>query len=145
MYWHSIGTALALHWHSILGLFCLYTRSLSITDAGIFLAAEQKTFRKRERDASRSVARSKGETAICLFFFYEAPVVQLLPAGGLLHHTQATRTHTHRHTHRRTHRRTRTHTYCSHTHTHTHAHAHTHTHTHTGASTQTHTHTRRTQ
>ena len=59
----------------------------------------------------------------------QPPVVQHLPAGGLLHHTQATRTHTHRHTHRRTHRRTRTHTYCSHTHTHTHTHTYTHTHT----------------
>ena len=68
---------------------------------------------------------------------HEPPVVQHLPAGGLLHHTQATRTHTHR----RTHRRTRTYTYCSHTHTHTHPHTPTHPHTHTGASTHTHKHT----
>ena len=52
----------------------------------------------------------------------QPPVVQHLPAGGLLHHTQATRTHIHRHTHRRTHRRTRIHTHWS-------EHANTHTHT----------------
>ena len=65
---------------------------------------------------------------------HEPPVVQHLPAGGLLHYTQATRTHTQRRTHGRTHRRTRTHTYCSHTHTHTHTHTlseHARTHTHT--------------
>ena len=71
----------------------------------------------------------------------QPPVVQHLPAGGLLHHTQATRTHTHRHTHRRTHRRTRTYTYCSHTHTHTHTHTHIHTHTHTHWSEHANTHT----
>ena len=66
---------------------------------------------------------------------HEAPVVQHLPAGGVLHYTQATRTHTNKHTHRRTyrrtHRRTRTHTYCSHTHTHKHTRTHKHKHKHT--------------
>ena len=71
----------------------------------------------------------------------QPPVVQHLPAGGLLHHTQATRTHTHRHTHRRTQTHTHIHILFTHTHSNTHTHTHTHTHTLERARTHTHTHT----